>query len=81
MRAQRAWEGESQAEMQTAKWTAEGTVNERPELVGMDFQTRSKAPECISGGFKMTALVLCDVGAYVSCRRYVGISLSARSNP
>lgn len=43
MRAQRAREGESQAEMQTAKWTAEGTVNGRPELVGMDFQTCSKA--------------------------------------
>lgn len=26
MRAQRAWEGESRAEMQIAKWTAEGTV-------------------------------------------------------
>lgn len=32
MRAQRVREGESRAEMQTAKWTAEGTVNEWSRL-------------------------------------------------
>lgn len=30
---------------------------------------------------RLFGLVSCDVEAYVSCRRYVGISLSARVKP
>lgn len=56
MRAQRVREGESRAEMQSAKWTAEGTVK----------------------GFFIR--VLCDVRAYVSCRGYEGIPLSAQGH-
>lgn len=65
MRAQRVREGESRIEMQVAKWTAEGTVK------GTDCIGRKQGTE------DTTIRVLCDVRAYVSCRRYVGISQSA----
>ena len=58
MRAQRVREGESRAEKQFTKWTAEGT--------GKDIF-----------GYQ----VFCDVKAYVSCREYAGIPLSARVEP
>ena len=58
MRAQRVREGESRAEMQIVKWTAEGAVKGRTESLPSILRRE----------------------AYVSCRRYVGISLRAQGD-